>query len=1053
VKYHAGVVNVILLQTNTSDQEDGLVRLDETIRRSRLLFTNPRSIQWLPDVATRKSWTDRDDQADPPDTRRYFKPLSYACWGGFDLASCFISPTLDLPSLLREEQLAKTGQHIHRGILPQIPSGASGSDFNAEYIAQISDLQWQNARTWHPPQFRFFAFAQLKLSLKVTWPADNADADLDTVESVLGQVWNEINDWRAGDARIPNAVAVCQSFGWSELMVVAHSNRLASLINLVRRLRSIQCTVRSSQTETAHIFLTTSTKLGYDRWCELEVCRRLHLKNSTTLPVMDEPVRGEPMPVERLFRLATSIVSSLDADPRQRAADVPDDPRSVLLTPAFSVAPGHEAMFSDLVNSAVTALRNEVPTAVAADGAVESLIGPQDVATPMLRTGVAFSDILATTYLSLLQYWLFRNGVPSPLYDEHGKEIDNPDDEGGLITYFRCQTSVGQLVSANTVLAVVRPHAKKTSYADIYRQEFQEDFAGMTLALRRLQVPFASTEQILNLLRIFRWADDNMVLWEDNLTLAPLVKCLASHLEAATQWLNTQAAEFDHRAAEQVLVRVQRDLRRLIAAFRSNFHNRHLAGYVADQMPDLNLWYRGSVHQLRAISHMILDNMVEVVMGQRASLVNFGPAPELTRLFADESLSPTVGGPCAVIVADIPTASLTNLLLLDSLGHEVGHRLVYELLERAEVLEHEWSTGGVTSTPEFCAVRDNFDRMVERVFCGTLQVDDAICEVISDYIELLLLEGDNWEPWLQSLILRAVVLATPVDLAVREVKRADGVVEARTTVPMGRDEIVMTVLIRACHVMIMRELASSSLGKDFTMETFADTMATHVTYALTKMRHHLLDRCLVGQFDAITSRIRDEEAWRTFVDFYVIRVAPWLMTTDAVNTTKAFFESLDLYISSRANRLASSNRIWGGVRKTMRDLRAAMLEHTLPAIHVIHWIDTVPLSDAPASEFRTILTDGVPEAPPPWMAAVLPLSADPGVDELGHPRAIDPAWQPKVVINQRGRIDPCDEVTADALLDANTRFIGDLAALLPAWRHQVTIRLKEVEDRRKQACA
>jgi hypothetical protein len=993
--YHHGVLNVLLLEAGPSNIRRTVEDLAEGVLQQRELYTRARRTPWTKTVRL-GGWENGDNAA-------FFNPLTYVSWGAFDLAAVFLAPDLYLPSIIRSQPLNRTGQHVHRGLLPKKPEGAEAS-LNADFVQHLATagaLASDSAVPSLPAEARFLALTKLKLNPATSWTRDQTYPR--TSEALLNS-WRTLEAWR-GPAGGERQAALAQGFGWSEFLVVATSPRISDLLRMVRLLRDLPAESYWSPDNESHVFLTTLTSLGYDAG----IC-------ASAYDDVCEFYAKEPRVGPEVHNSVEEVVNLALDPPRPLADPYRDGGSAIFLRPKFSTYPGHEGTLRDQIFAFSDAVSRENDTAIlrATDPIVDWQAGTRDVAGPTLLSG-DLSETELARLLCVMQYWLLKGSGGAP------------DQSDGVPNYFSCHTIVGNPLADRWYgNSVVSPRHSvnhpMTFLGEDLRKALASEFITVVDSLRRLQIPYARTEEILNLLRTFTWANEREVIWEDTITLVPVVLCLGSFLEQKAGWWDAEAKarampstggsdRLPMANIAKELAHILEDLQAISNAFRSSFYGRHLAGYLTDETPDVNIRYRGSVHQLVAASNLVLDAIVEVVFGPRAALVTVG-----------ETLTPEVHGPCDVIVARLNADVLNFPLLLDSLGHEVGHWMAVELLRRTRGAEsHRWSRGQHGEI-RFRRVGRLLLALERSVFWDSLSDSAIFMEVIADFVELELLSVNDPVSWIRSMMLRTVVLSPATD----PVFSPDG------ATPIESAEQVATLILRVAHVVTLRAL----LAWDHRATPFGQFMDSTVPGELDDLRLLLSDQCILGQSGAVFDRITSAKAWREFVEAEVIGDAPWLVDERSARLARCFFRALRGHLSARVSSEEVSKGLWPWVRSAMEQLRNGVLAQTRQCLHVRHWLPPEAWEDPETIRER------YPECELPWLAAEQPFSQETSSEPQLKPTA---SRQPQMVIFGRGLFSPWDDDTCRELSAAHIAFLGDLFAMVPQWRARTIERAQAVE--------
>jgi hypothetical protein len=1041
--YHTGVVNVLLLECGLAQVTDTVASVQEEIVNQRLQHSGAAAVEWLKGYQG-EVWADTD-------ASEFYNPRTYVCWGGFDAATVFLSPTLHLPALFRSGATSESGQHLHRGILPKKPEElVDAVDFNRLYLERITDrIRRGDEGLAHEPDHRFFAFAKLKLSGSVVLPQRGSSES--RFRKAFNATWTCVHEWLGNERNGAGSVALAQSFGWSELMLLAHGASLTALFGLVANLRKLVGVPAWNRKQQSHQFVTTVTKLAFDSRLWTEAHRQMREPR--------EPLDAEgSIPASYLVPWSRRIAEALEGE-------LPHDletPR-IYLRPMFCAYPGHEPLIWRRIAELSEALRNpsraedRLPdnalTSARDPGAamyVDAQAGTRDVVGPTLQTSADFDETHAAALLCLLEHWILRNA--RPLQIQGGR---NP----GVLNVISCVTAVGvQITTADADVSqwgFPANHARETPAEGLLKgarlnQQMYASLEGLIDPMRLLQIPYSRIDQIFNACRNFLWSRRHEVLWEDTLDFEPALLCLRHHLQAiATWWRN--GAEPDtwvpwgmnrygsdeaalKRSARSRLQFLGGEIDALLAAFRSSFYNRHLTGYMADEAADVNLAYRGSIHQLVAVTSILLDSVANIVLGpRRACLVTVA-----------DTVSPQIEGPCDVVVAKVSAETVTNPFLLDTIGHEVGHWLAVELLQGDDpVHRHVWALGAKDSAT-YRELLGRFNELHNNVFFGSLSQNHSFCELIADLTELTLLDPGDRERWTQSFLLRQLFEAPAIDGPADDALKAEdapaGIPEEERNYryilgPIEDEELLATTIERACHVWIaLTALANPARAAE---PGFLDDIAWR---SLRDLRALLYTRCLIGQSAELFGILRDDREWRSFLRSKVFAES-WLVTSAARARTWSCLGALQRHLREREDALQGLDRVlWEEAKSRLRALRSVTVDVVLPAIYLRH---TVPVNEliADPAHLRDRLQADVGVDRLPWKATLQPLSLAGKLFKAqgGHARAeILRASAPRMLFYQRGAMVPLNEEASTALFDANADFIGGMMQLIPVWKARLT---------------
>jgi hypothetical protein len=710
---------------------------------------------------------------------------------------------------------------------------------------------------------------------------------------------------------------------------------------------------------------------------------------------------------------------------------------------AFVVYPGHEVRVCRLLAEAEESLRRANPRLLAQDGprgsrSVAVEVGRQDVLGPVLAIDEhGFTPTQAAAYVAVLLPWIRRNADC------------RVDPDATILNYFNSFTRIG--CEPEECDAAFPPNHTSRLPRDARRSEtldratgrpgtassgVPDPIGGLSDAIRKLQLPYMLTEQILNLVTAFRWAHHHEILWEENLEFAPLYMCLMGRVRSAADgWARAcddarpmldVADERRAAWARSEMQRLHRELPLLLRAFRNVFHSRLLTGYVADDLADVNLRYRGSVHQFLSVANMILDSLALHLLGPRACVATLGDTP-----------SPKVSSPCDLIEVELSAHTLQTPVFLDSIGHELGHLLLKELdqLDAPELsANHAWSGRRWLLDDERRELRDSFRELDRRVFLGELRpallgstpLHEEFVESTSDLIERHLLAFESFEEWTRSIMLRATLAALPVDRDPpgRRATHAD-------VVPRADTELLMTIVLRTALVAVADELATWD-GK-----SLPQLREDLLGYRLARLRETLRDTCVVGPSTDVLDLLTDEWLWRDFMTTRVL-AAPWLARPRAAQAAQAAFRALIDHV-----RRPGGDPLLPRVVGAMRDLRALVLPNTTPSVHLRFWAGFPERDmDENWSANGSFLVRDSQDGTPPWRAVPQPIRHVRTLEEASGDES-SPAY--RAVVGQRGFVFPISDAAMRAVVGADCAFYARLMPYLPGWRDSLLSRIDRVE--------
>ena len=942
--YCAGVTNIALMKGAPGRALQTVRQLKDQVQAMRHAEEATRGLPWHQSFTVSRAL----DNA-------YFRPVIYALWGAFDVALTFVSPDL----YLSNAPGPLTAQQIQRGLML-----VSGTD-EAQRSRALE--MW----TGGDPVKLVPYFVFVKLKVQPDWSGG-------MIAEAMAAAHGRLEEWRqAAPEAIRRQGTAVLGLGWSEILVLAEADTVACLCLLVSGLRS------ANRQDGRCVFAVSNSKLGYRHELVEAAIESLAASRTHT---------GE-VPANLLADVTKSAASRFE-----HLSEAQSRPDIAVLRPSFAVPPGLERHLASRLSEALDALPQGLRGMVQYNpAAVLWQTGSHDMFGPALWFGRGLPDIQVTLFLRVLQAWLLADGRPE----------DSTSARRGL--FISCDTSVrwetphitGKDIDEPTT-ALFRPElveALDQSFADLDLQTRQ--------AAQILQLPYGRTEQLLNLIGTFRWAQQRPVVWEDSIALAPVVLCMVSYLQHIAKawplWLERcRAADTsvgDYFAAGEQL---HDDLMRIGHEFQSSFYNRHLSGYLTDDVPDINLRYRGSIQQLLNISNMILDSMVEVVLGERACLTTVG-----------ETTSPAVHSRCTVIVANLQADTIRHPALLDTLGHEVGHQLVLDLirLARGDFDLHAW-TKGVDSIETLRAAAEAFQRIWDNLLFQDALGGKALEEGIADFVEWRLL-GDSFDVWSQSVMLRALLVAAPI-------AAPDGTLP--DDVPVPRTDILESVMIRLCIVQILDALVEAGDPPSDQWSWHERLLDYIIDQRLERVRHLLETTCFVGPSQSIADVVVKDWS-EEIIRGRILGSASWLDSPEALGAVGGFVRKLAAHLQSR-----SDHPLWGKVREAMTRLRNATLGGALPALHVRHWIPWTAVQD----EIRRSESLGSTFTAPKWVAIPQPLRHE------GDSSAV------RALVFQRGRVVYTTKLAAERARDADAEFIWNLLGLVPAWRLRLKDRIRSI---------
>ena len=1006
LKFHSSALNLMLLAAAPGQIARIAASVSEQINELRERYKRPATTAWLAGLDGADDWRR---------LKKFYNPRTYACFGSFDIATLYLSPGLAHPFPPADRFKGK-GQHIHVCLLPK--NLRTKTAFNRDFIQY---LQAPQGNVLLDAAERFFVVIKLKINPPAVWPAANEQKPAQRFAGIVQQTASCIDDWKEKNTLTANShVALGLGLGWSELIVVATCPVIAPLLTLPWDLRCLWRDLPSMPPEQVHCFVTTLSNIGYDH--------RIHSD------IHDQFVDG--MTADQLLGLAEDIAGNY---PRYAGNAKTED---IYICPAFSVYPGHESRLRRMLRKVLEAEDwRRYPGAKAQDQFAGQM-GRYDVTGPVLNTTGEFDDTLATIFGALVRTWVLREG-------------DSPFSENplGLRTFFASNTAVG-LCDFDTDSRFPKIHYTHTgpSLPNVGLKTLEERLQSLggeiVDAMRHLQVPYSRAEQVVNLIAKFHWTTHSDVLWADTITFAPLVLCLSRYLNILHEWWDMcslkewpgltvsgdrylePAMRRAKEVHDQLLELHEHELPELMAAFRSNFHHRHLTGYLTDQMPDFNLRYRGSIQQLLNISSMLLDALATVILGERACVAVIG-----------DVLTPKVSAPCGVVVAKLHADTITMPFLLETLAHEVGNQLMFELLgsndpelDSAYATANPW-TSNARQTPTRRRLQAAFDDIRTHIFFGQIADKDYFLESSSDFVEMLVLGYGNPHTWARSFCLRQLLASPPVQQDIPSERPEDE--RSAPLVPAPNKEIMIAAFHRMVFVFFAWELLSWKPDE----ELYGDLIDRLKNEELEKLRVTLRNHCIIGPSLELAELLNDPLRWRRWLD-EVLEYAPWLFDDQATKLAQVFYQRLKDYLPVGKRRAAARfGDLWKQLLAETVALRTSVLEHLEASLYVRHWLSTK--DSAAGVDRQEIETRSHPERFP-WRVVPQPVRHYFAVVGGGKARR-EFLSNVQTFILQRGRIIGRSYEIATQLNDANQRYIASLIAQLPRWRARVLQRISRLE--------
>ena len=390
--------------------------------------------------------------------------------------------------------------------------------------------------------------------------------------------------------------------------------------------------------------------------------------------------------------------------------------------------------------------------------------------------------------------------------------------------------------------------------------------------------------------------------------------------------------------------------------------------------------------------------------------------------------------------------TLMQPILLDTLGHEVGHLLMLELiaehkdgmpgsLESGTLGVNRWRRGNRDSK-SYRRLLDRFSDVLEEGFFGEIDGNDQFIELAADLTEYWLLGFGSPRRWRQSFMLR-LLMAAPVvqqdQLSTRSEVHKKGNLHA--LVPSADKGIVRMGVVRTILVTIVLEL----LRRDDSTDDYGAFLDDLHRHQLEELRVDLREKCLVGASREVLEGLDSPEGWTTFLEEAQL-LAPWLFDHELAPTLRRFAKALKGHVIAGQQGLQQSERaIWHRIREEMARIRASILPLTERSLYIQHWIETKDIE-------RGFDRDEIASRPEyqdsgrPW--SVVP---QPTVNRAKYEAGEALEWAPEVHLLQRGRIHPSTPASADKMFRARARFLGRLMLLVPAWRKATYERINQLE--------
>lgn len=941
-------------------------------------------------------------------------------YGPFDFAALYLSPELAPPPIGDG-----VGGHVHVALLLEPPAGTV-PPLDADYVAH-----WRANDQGRFDDAPFLAFVKCKLNPSVIYDRDPSTQDptgsVARHENAVRVVWDVVATWRAaaqGAAR-PRYAAVGLSVGWNDLVVVAHAACPDELLALVEQIRrtTMPAEAYGEDDKVSHVCATSVTTVGCLSRVRVAAEERAR---ADSLPLdADGDVSADAL-LEVATRGSAVAYATGCGGSGQRA----------FLRPAFHAYPGHEAVIHRRLRKAWESLRAWRGDPVGAPGSTSTFeAGKHDVVGFPVRFGWFADPQSAVAYMSLLHRWTCTgtlSATPSPdtttpaHFDVHTYFGGDPADEPGPT--IPSNHVRGGLPTAYGIPSLALDAKFRATVLD----EIVRD-------TRTLQLPFALSEQVRNMANRFVWAWNEVVARDEVVDLAPLVFGLRDRLREAVGrvervaigaedpsrdrvtdrvWAAEAQSEVELRmsAGEAELQSVQEDCEQIVRAFRINLGNRHHAGYRSEDIVDLNVPFRGALHQLLATVGMATDALLRMLVPD---------APLCASVFGPTTVTTMRCGP-ALLVRLSPWM-LTFPLQLEVVGHEVAHAFLQALIRARRTSEIR------DEPPTWKACADALRRLDVDLFDGTL-AGSEFAEPLSDWLEAILLghladdpptdarsRHDALRSWTRSAFARHVLQ----DAAALTVDVAGGSAGARAgaTRIVPRGDAFVRATARAVNVWLVEELLSTPEAE---VRAFASdrTPKARQPVAMEALFQCLRTECLTGSGALRDDVLGDVDRWREYVRTEVIRRSdvPW--TTDAAyaGVVRSTTGALRAHIAHA--RRDAANR-WTGhvareVAEALSDVRATVLTSLVPS--------TLYASSLAEGEIRGMHGAAIPDA--------VRRDEQPFVAPSGGRRV------PAALVNVRGGVIAGTPAIEAAWCRAHADFYRRLIPYVPAWRQQIVYQLR-----------
>ncbi len=1049
ISLHAGFLNVIFFETNPSKILEIAKAAKSRVEDLRSHRPHDYQFSWLPE-AELPICEEEDEGA------AFYFPRVFITSGTFDVAAIFLSPTMEMAPWMQVDALRVSGQDINVALLPKKSPllGSGVRDFNRDFWESYRQEPSRNLE----PARAFTGIIKLKIN-PATWPTlhPNADQQTGQLTHQLADLWQAVDRWRKTTAVAGTEhpeVALAISFGWNEFLIVAHADSPGKLFRLSLAIR--QCSTSApcladEPKNLVHLLSTTITAVGHDYRIREHCIEELDSRSKARHSISAKEILNLALALPRNHQEKKTF---------EETGDIPGTFYQI----GCHTYPGHEKSLFSLLRKLEDTLKKQNMLTSEDSSCVD--IGKRDIWTPRIVIGENYFSPLEATYLvELLHVWI-RNGGAGPLgkRTQRGKSNGEAPIRAAFDFYTRlaCPRRVNEQnlnlrpVPLNHVTRMPQDYLTPPLVTMEFAQTREDNgfVARLKFSMRILQIPYYLSEQILNLVNTFFWANDRDVIWDESIELIPVVVGLADNVNALRNWWNLgkptvplypwESVSEEQRneligdeVGRRLAGNIDPNIPELLHAFRAYFYSRHLSSYLTDEMPDMNIRFRGSVHQLLNISNLILDAMSDRIFGPRASMAIIG-----------DSASPEIETPCDIIVVKLNTNTFTMPIMLESLAHEVGHELILELIRDSVDSgwrRHRWLKGKFSRTRQknFKRLVSVFTQLHHDVFQTMLvpPTSDNDCarvfiESSSDFVEYQLLAFASVEDWAPSFFLRMVLAGSPSSLGARPE-------DIGSIVPHLDDKLILSAILRSVHVLLAHRMSTKDWSS---LEEFRDRM---IVADLAEFRDLLIERCVLGPGVSPAHLLR-AESWQHFVRSEVFGSSPLFFSEEGFELACKFYKALAGHARPHPNsiRKDTPERFLSSIQDSFRDLRGSFPQGQeegdgvygllLPSLHIRHWLSAEELRDVRSGK---ISATGWGTRKRPWVVAPQPTKTLLEFLRDGRP------FSPRTSIFQRGQIIPRSISVQGRWTDINSRFLLRLLDMVPSWRVSILRKLEVVLSR------